>query len=71
MIMCDGWIFRSDEVESISSIVDEGSVCWFAIRTFAGSEYVICRQSMREIFNQQAMLLAKLHQRECERKAQA
>lgn len=69
MIMCDGWIFRSDEVESIGSIVDEGSVCWFAIRTYAGNEYVVCRQNMREIFDQQATLLAKLHQRECEREA--
>ncbi|ARZ76345.1 hypothetical protein CCR98_19980 [Stenotrophomonas sp. WZN-1] len=69
MIVCDGWIFRSDEVESIGSIVDEGSVCWFAIRTVAGSEYVICRQSMVEIFAQQATLLAELHQRDCEREA--
>lgn len=66
MIVCDGWIFRADEVESVGSIVDEGVVCWFAIRTFSGSEYLICRQTIPEIFDQQALLMARLLEQECD-----
>lgn len=64
MIVCDGWIFRADEVESVGSLIDEGSVCWFAVKTIRGNEYVICRQSMDELFDQQAILLSQLSQRE-------
>lgn len=60
MIVCDGLIFRADEVESVGSLIDEGGICWFAIRTTRGSEHVIWRQTMDELFDRQADLFFQL-----------
>ncbi len=68
MIVCDGWIFRSDDVESIGPIVDEGNACWFEVRTVDGRTYLISRQNSHELFKQQAALLAQLEQREQRRR---
>lgn len=67
MIVCDGWIFRSDDVESIGPIVDEGNACWFEIRTVDGRTYLISRKNTRELFKQQAALFSQLAEWELRR----
>lgn len=67
MIVIDGWIFRSEDVESVGPIVDEGNACWFEVRSADGRRYLISRQNARELFKQQALLFALLAERELRR----